>query len=116
MGRGMAQGSPDRWTVIHPVQWPDTGQTARPARSNAVHMIKTRIASTAAILTFGLAALTAGITLPSASADPTNAPGPNPTAANQPAPGPNQVPPPICGSEQGPQLCVNYKGNGGFLP
>jgi hypothetical protein len=32
----------------------------------------------------GALVLTAGIALPSASADPTNAPGPGPTVANQP--------------------------------
>lgn len=34
----------------------------------------------------GALVLTAGIALPSASADPTNAPGPTPTVSNQRAP------------------------------
>ena len=30
-------GSPDRWTVIHPLQWPGSGQTTRPRAAMLLH-------------------------------------------------------------------------------
>jgi hypothetical protein len=50
-------------------------------------VISTKKSITIIAAGIGALLLAAGIALPSASADPTNAPGPNPTVSNQPPSG-----------------------------